>query len=1409
MGLISWIKNKYYEGKFQKASRLLSEGDVSDAIELLKSILQFHQEAPSTLLSIYHEKIKGKDNDTIREVSALYKEYNELKAEIISFASEISNTLLEQAVKYTNELYSAGIKELEKTFVKAGTQYVLIKTHIDNLNKITQDRVLLKALSEALFEEAKNSYNNSQLGVVERICTLIYPYLNSKDFYDLYANVRFDVISKNQINASSIADFDLLFKDVKSKFNLSNQSIKKLTDKGLKKAKDCFNEKDYVASLLISQRLVDKYSDAKKLYGDSALKLYSSSNEDNLVLSEILYKSLGNSDTELLDALEAFIPYGNHKDKYIETASKELKRLMQIKIEDATKLFSKVWALIQDKDLIKALLTSGNSANKNSAATFLITNFNEITSVEIYFNTLVTSLLNLEDVNYIVSTLEAFITKGKKVEREYISQIKRLAEESKEKSKKRVEIIEHGLSVTKSDELFLLQGVFLNDYINSGKYDVEYAFNVALSLKGKSPLSEPLQAKILIDEAINAKEMAIKEQKLREALYFKNKHDKIFDINSYQNILPIIETQLLELGSRYFDSNRKKATEIFFLLRDNDLNWYEKYAQLNLNYISQHEPKLDDASLLLTIIKEGSDFNYKIKEQLWNKYAQINTSILSKLNLDDEIDGLLKLKNELDNLCTSSNKVNLINSINTILFEKYLIRGKQSEKNKLYSKALSDYEEASLIAGNNSEIQCRIIICKIKSKKSITKSDKDIINKNLVTNNGESYQRDLAYRWCLDLIANNQFELAEELNSRILEGDSEIAQICQEKKIKHQQVILDTLNNQIEKLNNSQLTPEDALSLGKSLSRILNEISLISNVSSQYANTLKETIRVYAIEKFYANEEYLKCIKGLKVHDSTYLTDPIALRNIAIMCLGVAESDMLDDNNYKEFLSIWATAIYQQKIFVDSLDYTSWDDPYTFSLDEALGQLDNNDDELPDNVNYSDSNESGVVSIREVQRALLSRMEGAIKDNSIYQQFLSGQLEAMDMLAEQELDEECVLVAPYLLTLSNNYRNNVTHALTTEEKGHYGNWETILKIGNLYGLKDGIFGTYSQAIEYQKNAVESITHNNQINRSFATARINCIRQFENLMNDLIASVTTSLNNDISNETDYNILARSYGEVIKIIAEDSLTFVFSNYINQQVVKRLNDKTLSLSQGAPILFEIYDYCKCNPHLKRNLDNIIEALIHNFITDGDTNNLTILDKVLSNTREFDQQVISALKGGDGVPEEMMPILFSSNMARFNSLKTRIGSKSTAIQKQFNETTKKIEEFKVVIELNEIIEKVNNNTMTKKVALEKVYNIYKNNKNNARVCQNLATLIPMCVMEYIIPNKPGKVSVENILDSLKLNRSLTFNSHNSEIRQAYNEIWGQLPYDLKNVIQNQPWMLSAQGEAIKKGIDYLKALS
>ena len=1104
----------------------------------------------------------------------------------------------------------------------------------------------------------------------------------------------------------------------------------------------------------------------------------------------------------------------SHPDgaKYISIAASELSRLVTIgEQKQAKNVLDKVWGLTPDKRIIKAVLTNGSNTCRTHFATLIANDYKRFLSNSPCIDIYVTELSKFDNVEFIVATLEALLDKGKTIRKSiasnYESQILRFANNQKEKSRKRIEIIERGLTNIQTDRLYAANAGNLNDYIYSGRYDSEFAAKIAASLIGYNDLAEPLVAKILVDEAKKVKDDITCEQKLREALSINNTHNKLFNKTAYNAVLTEIRKQIIHLAKELYVSQQSRAIELLYLLRDNNLSWFDTYAALYLDSIQNEENSEEIASKVLAIIKEGDGISSSFNDVLWDKYVSVKSFIICKKNIDEAIAELASFLSEFNSLCNSDNKESLSKEISSSLSKRLLSRAKEYEKNHVYDKAIGDYTSILSISGNFFDIRARISICKLKDNKFLSSNDTDEINNLLQTNKDKKYQQDLAFRWCMHLIANGLFEKAEEINERILGTDNEIAQLCQEERIKIQQSILDGLNDQICKLNNSELTPEEAIAFGQSLSKTLSDINLIVQISIQKSNILKESIRLYAIEMFYIQGNYIQSLNGLKVHDSTYLSDPIALRNIAIMCLNAAEDGLLTENNYKELLAIWATTIYQQKIFVDSLNYTSWDDSYTFTLESALGQLDDND-ELPDNINYDTPSDNSVVSILEVQKNLLSRMEAAIQDNVEYQQFLSFQLEAMNKLAEQNLDESCVLVAPYMLSISNTYNSNVTKALIIEANGHYDNWEAILEIGSIYGLSNGDFKKYTSALDSLNSAIASIEKKQKIKSSFTKTRILQIKKFEGLMANLNSTVMTAMNNDIAQDIEYRQLYSDYGVVIKIIGDDTLSFTFSNYINQQGVKTLNDKTQTLAQGTPLLFEIYDFCKCNPHLKRNLENIIEALIHNYITDGDEENITVLNNVLSSTREFDSQIVKALKGGDGVPEEMMTLLFSSNEQRFNVLKTKIGTKSAAIQNQFNATSVKIKTMKVQFEMSQIVDQVNNNTLNKCDALQKVYNIYKNNKDNVSVCKNLSTLIPMCVVEYIIPDKYGKSKVEAVLNSLKSNMSSTFRSNNSEISGAYSMIWNQLPYNARSAIQNNPWSLNEQGEALKKGLDYLKDL-
>ena len=71
MGIISFFKNKIYESRLDKASRLMDEGSKGEAIGIYKSLLGKHPIAPERLASIYFNDSKV---SPLRESIALFEE---------------------------------------------------------------------------------------------------------------------------------------------------------------------------------------------------------------------------------------------------------------------------------------------------------------------------------------------------------------------------------------------------------------------------------------------------------------------------------------------------------------------------------------------------------------------------------------------------------------------------------------------------------------------------------------------------------------------------------------------------------------------------------------------------------------------------------------------------------------------------------------------------------------------------------------------------------------------------------------------------------------------------------------------------------------------------------------------------------------------------------------------------------------------------------------------------------------------------------------------------------------------------------------------------------------------------------------------------------------------------------------
>ena len=247
------------------------------------------------------------------------------------------------------------------------------------------------------------------------------------------------------------------------------------------------------------------------------------------------------------------------------------------------------------------------------------------------------------------------------------------------------------------------------------------------------------------------------------------------------------------------------------------------------------------------------------------------------------------------------------------------------------------------------------------------------------------------------------------------------------------------------------------------------------------------------------------------------------------------------------------------------------------------------------------------------------------------------------------------------------------------------------------------------------------------------------------------------------------VGRVTDEVFKLSAGDTILlrgpygngFDTSLYANGEVIQRLNADKMELSDGVGYMVRVYLVAPSSIQVKQNLEGMLAALA----VQAEQNNSSADRTVVNN----------------------------------------------ALQKTGDTFKGKVEDARVQASLSVIVDKVNSGSMAKDKALKEVYEIYKKNPNNDRICENLVTLCDICIMEYIIGDKWGASSVKSILDSLNNNKSSAFNRHKSKLAKSYSNIWNQLDPSNRMLLSGHSipgTTLNEKGRALKTGLDYYKKL-
>lgn len=802
-------------------------------------------------------------------------------------------------------------------------------------------------------------------------------------------------------------------------------------------------------------------------------------------------------------------------------------------------------------------------------------------------------------------------------------------------------------------------------------------------------------------------------------------------------------------------------------------------------------------------------YNSTTYKDIWHEYTRRNLSKASKQSADKAISTLIATAAEVDeaNFDASDLYKNLADQISQLSYD----LAYESEENADYENAIKYYEISVEYDPTRNLADGRRILCLLKQGTTGVVELKKEIDQVLGTV-PRNIEKDIVYRYVLRALQEGHVVEATKLAEEKLR-DNKLLDLCETYRLRMVQSQINDFNEQLALIRDKKMNYTDAKALHSGLDERLNQIVSVFPEYRHLVSEYKKAIFGYMLKMAQKEEKYDILYAHYRSGSGDFMKDKTRFRNLAAVCIGMIEQGYLNESNYQEVISIWLTAVYNDYLIVRSLDHTKWDDGYTFTLDDSLSQTYGYDN-LPDNINYDSPDESNV-SIGHVQKSLLERSDAALSNGEKkYYDFYLEQIKAMKAYSEvkyKELDlddTEENIIAPYALIhiLPVEYANKMKASLNT------GNKEHGYRVGYLYGFTDSVFADYDAAVKKYEaciSAAEKLTH---VGTSFTAAKLSSIRKFGNLYNQLVSEVTSILDKHINDEKSYSHLLSPYCAICKAMKDDTLSYKFSEYINSQIIPLVNDDSMTTAEGLDVLYQVYTVYSQNVTIKKNVSGMLNRVIQDYIMEDSTAGWTAITRVLNDTNDFNNDVLDVLCQ-EGLA---IAVMLTGKQARLNSVLDLIKGNDPSAEAKVNKVQTAMQTAKLQKELGDIIDKVNNDTMTGLTALQKIYAIYKQAKSDSRICENMAIIANRCIHEYIPSNKTGVTSVRNILDELYANRSYTFNTKRHIFRDAISEIRSGMTTEQQALlglidspfagIYTSGQVLNANGERLKLAISYLK---
>lgn len=1069
------------------------------------------------------------------------------------------------------------------------------------------------------------------------------------------------------------------------------------------------------------------------------------------------------NETNLPDVLGSFVSYIPELEQEFVAAA-----IKVILSQKSKELLDKYWKIKNDSKFIKATVEKSFDAWKEFGS-HIVERKDFFLCDKDSLKAFCATLKGNKDLEVTLLLTERLIKSDVDVEEFYVSTI--LGHSRKRTStNEAIDLVNRGLNIVINEELMAEKKLLISRLIAEKQF--ERAEKEIQSILNKDDEAPTLLAELYFNLAKSASEKNLKVSYLEKVLTV----EESYQLNDrFLNCLQETLSSLSEIAKVYFrEGQSDEAYRIALRIKSYWAHWIPLYvwlresskeSGLSLNALIKY-----DGDTLSEICKNcPSSKEYSSEEilNLWGEYADSIVKKASSQPKDKAIESLTKLRKAVIAHAPKNFEDSKQDELLRIIAKYQWELAIDLEHEQSYNEAISLYDEivAKGVQSFQNRAELRSLICHVKGE-DVNEQVEERINRALDMRSYQALREDLAYRFSIYLLQQTRPSDAQSILTKYLPEESELLSLCENIFIKEAENRLAEFNHLAERLNDGKMSVAEATDFKVAVRSYKKQITEKLTDLGRPFSQITSKVESYILGKMFDEEMYMELLTKLMQENPNYIENNTDFRNIAIASLGIIESENSDESVVKRAIAICLTAIFCDRLFVQSLDYTSWDDKYTFTLDESLGQTSyNNYDELPENVNFDSPVDNVNIAIKDVQNSLIIRVESAVrKYHPDLEKFCNDEKDALTKLIELRLDQSYILASPFLCRTLAAVRMSIENAFEYELNQNYDNHEDVIALGSTYGFSGGEYSDYNKgfnALLFCKSALSSkpaVT----VNGAFAPDKVAAIKRFKRLFADLKSAVGTAANEDIRSKMDFKKFLDKFEVICKAINDSTLCLTCSNYVNGEVVHLLNEDKMELRVGVGYMVRIYNIAPSNFQAKKNLEGILSNLALLIVEKNNANDKQALNKAISDTGTAFKSVV--------------------------------------------------EDATIQATLSGIVEKVNNDRMRKNTALSEVYKLYQKNPNNDRICENLVTLCEMCIFEYIIKDTYEASGVKTTLNALKTNMSATFKQKATKLSKSYYDIWNSLPLSTQRLLRGGVSFggesLNAKGYALKASLEYLRTL-